>query len=113
MTEKAIEKINNEMQKDPTDRFAEILGHYIIDRSENARDAEKVLKDGKSLKGAMDAVTEKARKARHGNVAVLTPEEVFGAVDDYFGFKKDGTAQGRQTGEKAPAGIALSLEDFL
>ena len=36
MIEKAIEKINAEMQKDPSDRYMEIIGHYIIDRCDEA-----------------------------------------------------------------------------
>ena len=36
MIDKAIEKINAEMQKDPSDRYMEIVGHYIIDRCDEA-----------------------------------------------------------------------------
>lgn len=32
MIDKAIEKINAAMQKDPDNRYMEIVGHYIIDR---------------------------------------------------------------------------------
>ncbi len=95
MREKAIEKINTEMQKDPNDPYAEIIGHYIIDRCEDGAVAELVLKEGKTLKGAMEAVVALAKKERHGNVAVLTPGKVFGEVDRYFGMATDLAEQQR------------------
>lgn len=121
-TEKAIEKINTEMQKNPDDSYMEIIGHYIIDRCEEQNAAEKVAIDGKTLKGAMDAVMAKAQKAKKGNVAVLTPATVFSAVDAYFGITTDTAAQLKaiQGGTPAPAAapapinkVNLSLEDFL
>ena len=127
MNDKAIEKINAEMQKNASDQYTEIVGHYIIDRCLDAACAEKVMEDGKSLKGAMDAIMAKARKAKTGNVAVLTPEAVFGAVDKYFGFPLNSSAQMAalglasaphteppkpQAAERAAAPI-ISLDDFL
>lgn len=120
--EKAIEKINTEMQKNPADVYTEIIGQYIIDRCEDLAVADKVAADGKALKGAMDAVMKKASAAKKGNVAVLTPAVVFGEVDKYFGITTDTNAQWKaiQSGTPAPAPapaptnkVSLSLEDFL
>ena len=91
----AVERINQEMQKNPTDKYMEIIGQYIIDRCANDDDGAKVAEAGKTLAGAMGAVLEKAKSSKRGNVAVLLPEEVFAAVDRYFGFKADRTAQER------------------
>lgn len=127
MKDKAIEKINAEMQKKANDPYTEIVGHYIIDRCLDATCAEKVMADGKSLKGAMDAIMDKAKKARNGSVAVLTPDAVFGAVDKYFGFSLDPSAQMAALGlASAPhtepskpqpavqaAAPIISLDDFL
>lgn len=127
MKDKAIEKINAEMQKKAHDPYTEIVGQYIIDRCLDAACAEKVMADGKSLKGAMDEIMAKAKKVRNGNVAVLTPDAVFGAVDKYFGFDTNEAAQitaissaspssveppNPQTLERA-SGSIISLEDFL
>lgn len=118
--EKAIGKINAEMQKNPDDSYAEIIGQYIIDRCEEQAVADKVAVDGKTLKGAMDAVMSKARAAKKGNVAVLTPATVFGAVDAYFGISTDTAAQYKAIQDGTPAQtpvsankVNLSLEDFL
>lgn len=120
-TTKAIEKINTEMQKNPADAYTEIIGHYIIDRCEDQAVADKVAADGKTLKGAMDAIMQKAQAAKKGNVAVLTPATVFGAVDAYFGIQADTAAQWKaiqdSTPTPAPAApakkLALSLDAFL
>lgn len=87
MIEKAIEKINAEMQKDPSNHYVEIIGHYIIDRCDEALAAK--IAEGKTLKGAMTAVEQRARNVKTGNVAVLTPGEVFDEVDKYFGLTTD------------------------
>lgn len=116
----AIEKINAEMQKNPDDLYTEIIGHYIIDRCLDASVASKVAAEGKTLKGAMDAIYEKAKKAKKGNVAVLLPSDVFGTVDQYFGIATDVEAQQKAMmpggGSAAPVPkqhLALNMEDFL
>jgi len=124
MTEDAIKKINTEMQKAPDDPYREIIGHYIIDRCVDPACAEQVLKEGKTLEGAMKAVTEAARNAAKNGVAVRTPAQVFGEVDRYFGLAADPAAQ-RKAVEAASGGevpsrgpepvkkMALDLADFL
>jgi hypothetical protein len=127
MIEKAIEKINTEMQKDPNNKYLEIIGHYIIDRCTDDITAARIAAEGKTLKGAMDAVMAKATAARNGNVAVLTHTTVFAAVDSYFKITTDEQAQldammsaGSGTPVKTPTQhtgnakrLALDLDAFL
>lgn len=124
MNMQAIQKINTEMQKDPTNQYMEIVGQYIIDRCTSDTDGALVAKEGKTLAGAMGAVMERAKKAKHGNYAVLLPEQVFAAVDAYFGMQTDQEAQERammaaygatHTPVAPPADkkVALDLDDFL
>lgn len=108
MIDKAIAKINAEMQKDPSNRYMEILGHYIIDRCDEALAAK--IASGKTLKGAMAAVVKKAQGVKQGNVATLTPGEVFGEVDKYFGLSTDDAAQWRALG-LTPAGAPAPVEE--
>lgn len=118
MIEKAIEKINAEMQKDPSNRYMEIIGHYIIDRCDETLAAK--IAEGKTLKGAMTAVEQRARNVKTGNVAVLTPGEVFGEVDKYFGLTTDTAAQWKAVGLPRPqpdppagrGGGDIDLADF-
>lgn len=119
----AIKKINAEMQKRADDPYAEIIGHYIIDRCGDDAVADLVLKNGKTLEGAMEAVVTVASKAKHGNVALLTPDRVFGEVDRYFGLTTDARAQQRVMMTVPGGGVAteqvrekkqaLDLTDFL
>ena len=124
MITKAIIKINEEMQKNPQDKYTEIIGHYLIDRCNDAETAEKLLKDGKSLKGAMDAVLTAAKKKKQGDVAVLMPQEVFAEVDGYFALSTDETEQQKAimsvmgasaapVKQKEEKKLALTLEAFL
>ena len=124
MIMKAIQKINTEMQKNPTDTYTEIIGHYIIDRCGDEITAAYVADEKKSLKGAMDAVMQLATKKKNGNVAVLTPQDVFGAVDQYFGMATDEAAQeaaimaasgAAKPRVEPPAAqkVVLNLSDFL
>lgn len=96
MIDQAIEKINAEMQKDPANRYMEIIGHYIIDRCDEVLAAK--IADGKTLKDAMESVVRVARKRQRGNVATLTPDEVFGEVDKFFGLSTDTAAQWKAMG---------------
>lgn len=124
MIDNAIRKINTEMQKHPNDRYVEIIGQYIIDRAGSSAElAAKIMQEKKSLKGAMDAIMGAASRAKQGQVAVLTPDTVFGAVDKYFGFPQDVNAQMAALNGAVPAPVAappvvskpvaLSLDDFL
>lgn len=124
MITKAIQKINIEMQKNANDNYIEIIGHYIIDRCTDEITAARVADEKKSLKGAMDAIVGLASKKKQGNVAVLLPAQVFGAVDKYFGFATDEQAQeaammaacgATKTPVTPPVAqkVALNLADFL
>lgn len=119
MIDKAIEKINAEMQKDPSDRYMEIVGHYIIDRCDEALAAR--IAEGKTLKDAMTAVERKAKSVRNGRTVVpMTPDEVFDEVDKYFGLSTDIAAQWKAIGfplsrTDPPAGRGggdIDLADF-
>lgn len=107
MTAEAIVKINAEMQKHPNDQYREIIGQYIIDRCHDKAVAELVMQDGKTLEGALKAVSDAARKAACNQVAVMTPAQVFQKVDKYFGMTADINAQ--QKAIAAAGGQSVSV----
>ena len=113
-----FEKINKSMQKEPNNKYMEIIGHYVLDRCTDENDAAKVMDEKKTLEGAMSAIVAAASKKKRGSVAVLLPAEVFGEVDKYFGFKTDEHAQtaammGEQPAPaKAKSGKVIDLSDF-
>lgn len=93
----AIAKINEEMQKDPNNRYLEILGQYIIDRCSEKAVADAV-NGGKTLEGAYKAVEAVARKKK-GQCVVMSDGEIFDAADKYLGVPKSGKARAHTKGE--------------
>lgn len=91
--ENAITKINDEMQKDPTNTYLEIIGHYLIDRCVDETVAAAILTTGKTLNGAMAAVTNAAQKQAKGNKAVLKDRDILNIVDTYFKLPHSEAAQ--------------------
>lgn len=125
----AIEKINKEMLKKASDKYTEIIGQYIIDRCVD-KDCEKKVEDGPQFSEVMGNIMTLAKGKKHGSVAVLTPDEVFGVVDQAYSFPTDKEAQFRAIMEESTAKIPmpyktapepaaksatskLSLDDFL
>lgn len=93
----AIAKINEEMQKDPNNRYLEILGQYIIDRCSEKAVASAV-NGGKTLEGACKAVEAAARKKK-GQCIVMSDGEIFDAADEYLGVSKNDKARAHTKGE--------------
>jgi len=119
--ENAIAKINAEMQKDPDNTYLEIVGHYIIDRcAEPAVTA--AVNGGKTLAGAMEAITSVARKKVSSKCAVMRDAEIFDAIDKYLGVGKNHEARAKSKREvdggeayeaNPPKLLDLSFEDLL
>ncbi len=118
MTEQAIVKINEEMQKDADNKYLEILGHYVIDRCEDKLCAEKVIKGTLTLKGAFEEIKKKAKKTAKNGCSVMKDREIFDVVDRYFGFSVDdkqrqksiSSVDGVEVSEKTPSVNALDLD---
>lgn len=84
MLRDAIEKLKQEManEKNP---YIQYVGDYLIGYLKNHEDqVEKILAEKKTIAGSMKFMRTVASKKKQGNVAVLTPEEGFKAVLEYF-----------------------------
>lgn len=82
--EQAIEKIENEMAKE-NDGFTQVVGEYLLGAiGEDETIAEKILVEGKTIKGSFKAMENEAKKKKVGNSAVLTDEEGFSIVLKYY-----------------------------
>lgn len=106
--EKAIEKINAEMQKDPTNTNLEIIGQYIIDRCVKSGEVVSAVNGGKTLSGAMDALSAEARKRAKGNCAMLRDSDIFDIVDKYLSAPAD--EQVREATKRAVDGDAPAVK---
>lgn len=86
MINEAIKKITDEMmQLQEKDPFAVPVEEHLTAICTNEDVAGKILQDGKTLKGAIDALWTEAKKRKTGNSAVISSDEAFKIVDDYFG----------------------------
>lgn len=91
MLQKIIDNFEKECEKNPDDMMKRIICNHVAEKLRNA--SEKVLKnisDGElTLSGAIDKMRDEARKQKTGNCAVLSDEQGFAIVDEYFGIDAD------------------------
>lgn len=87
MINKALEKLEAELQKNIDNRTMIIIGDYVKEQIEKSeKNAEKFLDEKKSLSGAIDKMKSEAKKAAVGGVGCITDSEGFEIVHTYFGF---------------------------
>lgn len=117
--EEAIKKINDEIQKDPTNQYLALVGEHIIDRITTEAAAASVLAEDKTLAGALDTIRRRLEKqameqyrasSRQSScVSIVAPQEdIYSQARTYFGLSAAANPQ-----SPAGKGICLSLEDFL
>lgn len=102
MKEKAVEKINAEMQKEKN-AYVEVIGDFLLKQLEVIPGAaEKILDKDKSIMKSLNEMRKAAEKKKVGNYAVLTDQEGFEIVLKYFGIEA--------VGINAPIAISIKHE---
>ena len=85
MKQEAIEKLRTEMGANPSHPYFQVVGTYLIGYLEQHEDfAPNILKEGRTIKDSIGAMQEVAKNNKLGNVGVLTDEQGFQVVVDYF-----------------------------
>ena len=85
MLNEAIKKIEDEMKKEEKNEYVQYIGKYLIDHIHEYQDhAQNILTEGKTVLGSLKHMQGVAMKKKSGNVAVLTPEQGFKAVLEYY-----------------------------
>ena len=87
MINKAIEKLTKEMMK-MNDPFAQAIEEHLTGICTNEHTAERILQEGKSLKGACDEIRSKARKGARGGVVIVSDVDAYRIAEEYFGIEK-------------------------
>lgn len=83
MLQEAIKKLKDEIGNDKG--YKQIIGGYLLKQLEaNPTAADQILKEGKNIKGAMEAMKAEARKHQNNGCAVLTDDEGFAVVLEYY-----------------------------
>ena len=86
MLDQAIAKIKAEMDK--KDGYAQAVGAFLLQHLDaNPAAAEKILTEGKTIKGSLAEMRKEAEKKKVGNCAVLTDAEGFAVVLRYYGIE--------------------------
>jgi hypothetical protein len=81
----AIEKLNDEIQKN-NNPYVQVVGQFLIGHiNANSSSAEKILADNKTIIGSLDEMRKEAEKVKVNNCAVLTDQQGFAIVLEYFG----------------------------
>lgn len=119
MLNQAIEKINTEMQQNPNIRYIQVIGNFLLKHLEsNPGAAEKVLAQDKTIRKSLNAMRTEAQKNQSDGVAMLTDEEGFTVVLNYFGIETEGIQLVAAPApvpvpEKNSAEFDVRLEDLL
>lgn len=79
---KLIKEMNGH-EKEPT--YEKVLD-YLMHRAESAMAAVKIINSEKTISGAIEHMTSIARKKKTGSTYVMTDEEGFKIIDEYYGF---------------------------
>lgn len=100
MKEKVYEKFEAELRANPDNRTMIVISDELFKLCASEDVCGKLLVAGKTLKGAIKAMEEEAKKHRSGNVGVLSFDEGMDQVKKYFGISNS------QTFEKPKAVIS-------
>jgi hypothetical protein len=110
MINKALEKLEAELQKNINNRTIIRVGDYANEQIEKSEaNAQAFLDEKKSLQGAIDKMKSEAQKAAVGGCGCLTDEEGFDIVHNYFGFSKETYTDT----PSSATGVMIDLLDFL
>ena len=88
MIERAIEKIKSEMEQKKDNSYIQAIGDYLLKQVEiNRNAAEKMCNEKKSIEKSLKEVEKVARKKAVAGCAVLSDNEVFKIVREYYQFE--------------------------
>ena len=86
MLNKAIEKLKTEMDSNKNNSYIKVVGEFLLQHlQDNPSNAEKVVQVGKTIGQSLNEMKKAAEKKKVGNCAVLTDQEGFKVVLEYFG----------------------------
>ncbi|GCD13177.1 Cas9 inhibitor AcrIIA9 family protein [Clostridium tagluense] len=86
MLNKAIEKLKAEIDGNKNNPYIHVVGEFLLQHlQDNPSNAEKVVQVGKTIGQSLNEMKKAAEKKKVGNCAVLTDQEGFKVVLEYFG----------------------------
>ncbi|CAH8772252.1 hypothetical protein [Paenibacillus dendritiformis] len=109
MLEQAKAKLQAEMAGAKDNDYVQFVGQYLLNYIDaHPGDADKIMAKEKSIGKSLEAMRKAAEKKRKGNVAMLTPQEGFAVVFEYYGIKSTDAAS---VVPAAPAKVEIPVVD--
>jgi len=103
MAREAIKKLESEMKANPQNGCVQYVGTELIKYiNDNPENDNLILKEGKTIKGSLEAMTKEARKSRTN---CFSPDQGMKIVKDYYGIKDNEKGKVKY--------IQLSIEDLM
>ncbi|QIB68593.1 hypothetical protein Ami103574_04325 [Aminipila butyrica] len=87
LTNRAIAHITEQMMQDQNNPAIVALEEYLTDLCTSDSVANLLLSKDKSLKGALKAIENVARKKAVGNCGVVPPDEAVDIIRGYYGIQ--------------------------
>lgn len=82
----AIDKLRDEMAEKANDAYVSYVGEELTKHlTAHPAEAEKILNNGKTIAGSLEALKKYAGNHKTGNMAVIPPDEGMRIVIEYFG----------------------------
>ena len=88
MMNEAIKKLEDEMKKEAANAYVQYVGQKLLEHVEMHHEcAEKIIRDGLTIKGSLKKMRDEASKVKVDNMAMFTPDQGMKIVFDYFGIE--------------------------
>lgn len=109
MLQQALQKLQKEISDNPKAGYVRKIGAFLITYvRENPQHADKIVAEGKTIKGSLTELIKAAEKDQANGCGVLDDEEGFEIALKYFGVEVPKAAP-----EPVAAGFSVSLDDLL
>ena len=113
MLDKAVSKIKSEMEQNSKSAYIKVVGNFLLQHLEaHPESSEKILVEDKTIANSLAEMRKVAAKQKDGNVAVLTDQEGFSVVLQYYGITT-APVKTEPVSEKATVDFDVRLEDLL
>ncbi|MCJ0932568.1 hypothetical protein MST22_15580 [Virgibacillus halodenitrificans] len=104
-----MKKLQDEMKK-ANNPYVSLIGDYLLNHLKaNPVDEVKLADNNKTIQGSLDAMRKAAEKKKVGNMAVLSDEEGFAVVCDYFNIKGNSAAPALVESKTCEADLVIDV----
>lgn len=105
----AVMKLRDEMAENAQHAYVQLIGRFLLEHlHSHPESAKHIMTERKTIKGSLAAMRDLARKQQVDGCAMLTDEEGYAIVLQYFGIPKQQAAASKNNAE-----FDVNLDDLL